>query len=92
LDQDDMVINGLTLFQDNYKWTDKVAAAAEMLVAQKAWKGAAPEDAVDTNGNTATRTICRTTAANTNSAADWYITATSCATPGTANNSKRYVK
>jgi len=90
LDQDDVALNGLTLIHDSYKWTDKVAAAAEFLVAQKAWKGSRPEDAVDANGNTATRTICRTTGANTNSAADWYIAATSCATPGTANNPKRY--
>jgi len=90
MDQDDKVLNGVTLFGSKYKWTDRVAEAAQFLADQNAWKGASPEDAVDSDGNTATRTICRTTGANTNSAANWYITATSSATPGGANSAKRY--
>jgi len=90
MDQDDKILNGVTLFGSKYKWTEKVAAAAELMVEQNAWKGASPDDAVKTDGNTATRTICRATGANTNSAANWYITATSGATPGGVNNPKRY--
>jgi len=90
LDQDDKVLNGVTLFGSKYKWTDRVAAAAEFLAAQNAWKGAGPEDAADSEGNTATRSICRAAGANTNSAADWYVTATSSATPGAVNSTKRY--
>jgi len=90
-DQDDKALSGVTLFNESYKWTDRVAAAARLLSAQNAWKGPNPEDAVDTGGNTVTRTICRSpSGANTNSAADWYVTATSSATPGGANSAKRY--
>jgi len=90
LDQDDKALNGVTLLGKTYKWTDRVAAAAEFLSAQNAWKGADPEDAVDSSDTSNTRTICRAAGANTNSAADWYITATSSATPGAVNSTKRY--
>jgi len=90
MDQDDKMLNGVTFFGQKYKWTERVAAAARLLAEQNAWKGANPDDAVNTDGTTATRTICRAAGANTNSAVNWYITATSGATPGGANNPKRY--
>ncbi|MDR2702409.1 MAG: hypothetical protein LBB72_08260 [Spirochaetaceae bacterium] len=89
-DQDGKILNGVTLFGQKSKWTERVAAAAQLMAEQKAWKGANPEDAANSDGNTATRTICRAAGTNTNSAANWYITATSGATPGGANNPKRY--
>jgi hypothetical protein len=90
MDQDDKILNGVTLFGQKYKWTERVAAAAQLMVEQKAWEEANPDAAVNTDGNTATRTICREAGTNTNSAVNWYITATSGATPGGANNPKRY--
>jgi hypothetical protein len=89
MDQDDRVIDGVLLSNSAYTWKDPVAAAAALLVRQGAWNGAGLDDAFNTDGNTATRTICRT-GADTNSAADWYITVTSGASPGRANNAGRY--
>jgi hypothetical protein len=81
------------------------AAAAELLATRGAWlppgdagdSGGgtgwvpAPEDAVISGGTTVTRTICRDEAvSDNNSAADWYITATSNATPGKKNSVKQY--
>jgi hypothetical protein len=87
MDQDDRIIDGVLLSSSNYKWKDPVAAAAALLARQEAWNG--PGDSFNSDGNTVTRTICRT-GADTNSAADWYITVTSGATPGRANNAGRY--
>jgi hypothetical protein len=87
MDQDDRIIDGVLLSNSNYKWKDPVTAAAALLARQEAWSG--PDDSFNSDGNTATRTICRT-GADTNSAADWYITVTSGATPGRANNPGRY--
>jgi hypothetical protein len=89
MDQDDRIIDGVLLGSSAYKWKDPVAAAAALLTRQEAWNGASPDDSFNADGNTATRTICRT-GADTNSAADWYITVTSGATPGRANNAGRY--
>lgn len=83
-----------------------VAEAAELLGKQHAWlllgKGAAaqekdpaipgPGDAVATKATTVTRSISRDeTIPDSNSATDWYITASSSATPGKPNSLKRYV-
>jgi hypothetical protein len=51
-----------------------------------------PADAVDSSKTTNTRSICRDeTVPDSNSAADWYITVTSGATPGNTNNPNRFV-
>jgi hypothetical protein len=110
LDQDDSIIDGVLLSENQDPWWTKpdLAAAAELFASQGAWfpvddsgNAAAPEDgwiptpgdAVRTAGTTLTRTICRDeTAENSGSAAGWYITATSNATPGKENSSKKYVK
>ncbi|MDR0448653.1 MAG: hypothetical protein LBH07_08285 [Treponema sp.] len=93
MDQDDKIIDGVLLFSGNYKWKDSVAAAAREMARQGVWSGSEPEDAVKADGNTATRTINRIeTRKNSFSAADWYITVTSGATPGKANNPNRYVR
>lgn len=99
LDQDDRALCAVMLSKTADSWWMKTefAEAAEFLFNQGAWKAAdgsicRPADAIISAGNTATRTICRDEKAdNTNTAADWYITDTSCATPGKENNSKRYV-
>jgi hypothetical protein len=100
LDQDDTVLDGVLLSEksDNVWAKEHMNQAAALLAAQKAWQNAdgsgqtpGPRDAVLSSGTTATRTICRDEmAADTNSAADWYITATSNASPGKPNSGKRY--
>ncbi|MCL2762179.1 MAG: hypothetical protein FWD36_03085 [Treponema sp.] len=99
LDQDDRVVDAVMLSETADPWwnRDYFAEAAELLFKAGAWKGpdgkiCSPAGAVQTSGTTLTRTICRdeTLAENSGTAADWYITATSSATPGSPNNPKRY--
>jgi hypothetical protein len=103
LDQDDKALDGALLSEnpDNAWGKEDLNRAAELLAAQKAWlagqgaaggsQGLSPREAIPTKGTTATRTICRDeTEADTNTAADWYITATSQASPGKPNSDKRY--
>jgi hypothetical protein len=99
LDQEDKVLDGALLSEkpDNAWAKEDMDKAAKLLAAQNAWQNAAgnrslsPQDAIPTKGTTATRTICRDeTAEDTNTAADWYIAATSQATPGKPNSDKRY--
>ncbi len=50
-----------------------------------------PEDGVDPENSTATRSICRTPGApDTGTAADWHITPTGGASPGSQNSPDRY--
>ena len=77
-------------------------AAAAFLGEKKAWLPSSGEivpalwvpssaDAVITKGTTNTRTLCRDeTISPAPRAGNWYITATSSATPGKPNNPKRY--
>jgi len=98
LDQDDKVLSAVMISEKADSWwtKDYFAETAAFLFANNAWKSAqgeapGPADAFISAGTTNTRTICRDESAeNTNTASDWYITATSSATPGTANNTKRY--
>ncbi|GHV84796.1 hypothetical protein AGMMS50230_04040 [Spirochaetia bacterium] len=92
MDQDDRIIDGITLVNSKYKWKDSVAAAADEMARQGAWVGTGADNAVNSDGTTSTRTICRTAGKDTNSAADWYITVSSGVTPGTVNNTGRYKK
>ena len=100
LDQDDRVLDAVMLSETADEWWLKeyFADTANFLFNQGAWKSidgriCRPQDAVISAGTTNTRTICRDeTMENSNTAADWYITGTSCATPGRANNVKRYSK
>ena len=99
LDQDDRVISAVMLSEaPDASWQkDYFAQAAELLFKQGAWKSAdgkicGPKDAVNSSAikTAATRSISRDeTVKNTNTQADWYIAATSCATPGEPNNPKR---
>jgi len=99
LNQDDHVIDAVMLSESADPWwgKDYFAEAAEFLFRANAWKSptekiCGPADAVSSGGTTLTRTICRdeTLSANSGTAADWYITANSSATPGKPNNPKRY--
>ena len=99
LDQDDNVVDSVILSEHPDIWWNKdyFAEAAEFLFRKNVWIGSdggicGPADAVRSAGTTATRTICRDEILNkySGTAADWYITATSCATPGMKNNPKRY--
>ena len=100
LDQDDEVIDAVMLSENSDTWWNKdyLAEAAEFLLSKGAWmsadgKIAAPKDAVDSfNIKTAmTRSISRDEAVpDTNTAADWYICATSGISPGKPNNPARF--
>jgi len=99
LDQDDRVIDSVLLSESADPWWSKdyFAEAAELLFKAGAWKSpdgkiCSPVDAISSSGTTLTRTICRDEALKeySGTAADWYITANSCATPGKPNNPKRY--
>ena len=99
LDQDDNVMDAVMLSENKDPWWNKdyLAEAAEFLYSKDSWtssegKICSPADAVQTTGTTATRTICRdeTLEKNSQTASDWYITATSSATPGMPNNPKRF--
>ncbi|MCL2809310.1 MAG: hypothetical protein FWD24_04495 [Treponema sp.] len=98
LDQDDNVLNAIMLCEKpGDPWPkDYFEEEAKFLFSKKAWISkdgltCRPSDAIPSTGTTNTRTINRDeTVLNTNSPANWYITATSCATPGVENNTKRY--
>jgi hypothetical protein len=98
LDQDNRVMDAVMFSESADPWWNKdyFAEAAEFLFKAGAWKNpdgkiCSPADAVSSAGTTLTRTICRDeTKKNSGTAADWYITANSSATPGNPNNPKRY--
>ncbi|MDR1838127.1 MAG: hypothetical protein LBQ93_00875 [Treponema sp.] len=97
LDQDNRVLDAVMISATADSWWKQnyFAEAAEFLYSQGAWKSAdgkicRPSDAVNSASATNTRTICRDeTVKDTNTEADWYITATSSATPGGPNSEKR---
>ena len=91
MDQDGRIVDGVAL-DGGTAWKPSLTAAVNEMVRQGAWSGPGPGAAVKTAAATATRTVCRAPGADTNSAADWYVTVTSGATPGAANNPGRYVK
>jgi hypothetical protein len=99
-DQDDQVIDAVMITEaPGTSWAKEgLSQAAELLGRQGAWLAGtsgtspSPDDAVSSAGTSPTRTICRDEAsADTNRAADWYIVATSGATPGKPNSTNRYI-
>lgn len=100
LDQDNKVLDAVMISENPDNWWTKeyYAQAAEFLFTEGAWKSAEgkicrPLDAVNTyNARTAsTRSISRDESKeNSRTAADWYITANSGATPGKPNDPKRF--
>jgi hypothetical protein len=100
LDQDENVIDAVILSEKQDSWwnKDNLAAAAGFLHEKGAWKTAdgrvsGPQDAVDTANikTSMTRSVSRDeTVPDTNTAADWYITANNGTSPGKPNNPKRF--
>ncbi|MDL2229795.1 hypothetical protein LJC14_06050 [Treponema sp. OttesenSCG-928-L16] len=100
-DQDDRIIDAVLLSENPDAWWNKeeLSLAASFVGEQGAWlqgehperNAPGPKDAVPAAGTTPTRTICRDeSAADSNSALDWYICAASSASPGAQNSTKRY--
>jgi hypothetical protein len=101
LDQDNKVIDAVVLSENQDSWwiKDYFAKTSEFLFGAGAWKSpdgnaCGPKDAVASGKTTNTRTICRDESIvnKTGTAKDFYITNTSCATPGKPNNTARYLK
>ena len=104
IDQDDRIIDAVLLSESKgSEWSSNaIAQAAALLGGKKAWLPASidnegdnwvpePSDAFITLGTTNTRTMCRDESIPSQPrAGNWYITATSSATPGKPNNTKRY--
>jgi hypothetical protein len=100
MDQDDNIVDAVMMSENPDPWWAKehFVQAADLLYRQGAWISAdgkipGPANAVITFSikTAMTRSISRDeTVPDSNSAADWYITATSAATPGAANNPNRY--
>ncbi|MDR0557994.1 MAG: hypothetical protein LBG43_09070 [Treponema sp.] len=100
LDQDGAVLDAV-LFSADGTWGSKtysgdMVKVVQLLSDRGAWTAASggvpsPADAFSSANTTATRTICRKEATvDTNTAADWYITVASGATPGKPNNAGVY--
>jgi len=95
LDQDDKVLDAVMISEkdDSFWAKDYFTETANFLFEQGAWKSAdgsicVPKDAVNTAAiNTAkTRSICRNeNAVDTNTATEWYVTASSGLSPGVRN-------
>jgi hypothetical protein len=101
LDQDDMILDGLAVTEDSTMWDKNkdLSKAAELLAKQGAWldvngtavKTPGAADAVNSKGTTVTRTLCRDeTKVDSNMLADWYICATSNASPGAKNSTTKF--
>jgi hypothetical protein len=98
MDQDDVIIDAVMISEKNDPWwtKDHFVQAADLFYRQGAWVSGdgeipGPAAAVITGSSTATRSICRDeTVQDSNTAADWYVTVTSGATPGAENNTKRF--
>jgi len=104
-DQDGAFLDAVLLSESALgDWkTEEMAAGANALEEAKAWnkstglppsgsEALCPIDAFISAGGTTTRTLCRDESiSDSNSASDWYVTATSCASPGAPNRTERYV-
>ncbi|MDR1971058.1 MAG: lamin tail domain-containing protein [Treponema sp.] len=102
MDQDDRIVDAVMMSENPDPWwtKDHFVQAADLLYQAGAWNSAdgeipSPIDAVITASikTAMTRSISRDeTVEDRNTAADWYISATSAATPGAKNNPNRYVE
>jgi len=95
------IIDGIVLCEDSQSWdkNENFQKGADLLAEQGHWfpkdgdaaESPSADDAVSSKGTTATRTLCRDeTVADSNTSNDWYVCATSNATPGKKNSTKRY--
>jgi len=93
LDQDDNILDAVMICETQDPWWSKeyFAETANYLFEQGAWnadgKVCGPQGAVNTAviKTAKTRTISRHDTPDTNTAEDWYVTASSGISPGTAN-------
>jgi hypothetical protein len=98
MNQDGQVLSAVMIAEHpDSSWNrDHFTAAAEFLFKQGAWKSptgevSTPQDAVSSSKTTVTRSISRDeTVENTKTAADWFVTANSGATPGLPNSTARF--
>jgi hypothetical protein len=100
-DQDGAALDAVLLSESpGGSWIKpEIAKTAQLFFDKAYWKGIEegsegllPSDAASSAGTTTTRTICRDEAAqDSDSAAEWYISATGGATPGGPNKTGRYV-
>jgi hypothetical protein len=99
VDQDGAILDGIIFSETSDPWwaKEEMARFAGFLNDSGAWQAGdnppliSPVEAFSSQGTTATRTLCRDEArADSNDPADWYIAATSQATPGKENSTKRY--
>ncbi len=101
LDQDGNVLDGVLLSEtmDEQWLKEELKQGSAYFASHRAWKTSTPgqtlllpKDAFPSGATTTTRTICRDEGTvDTDGVEDWYVTATSCATPGFPNKSDRYV-
>jgi hypothetical protein len=100
VNQDGTVLDGIIFNKTSSPWwaTEAMALFAEFLQESGAWQAEgsppriSPAGAFSSQGTAATRTLCRDEArADSDGPEDWYIAATSQATPGAVNSTKRYV-
>ncbi|MDR0645224.1 MAG: hypothetical protein LBG05_10060 [Treponema sp.] len=100
MDQDNNIVDAI-IFSADGTWgtktnSENIKRVSVLLEKQGAWifgseDLSAPNGAFSSANTTTTRTICRNeTILDSNTASDWYITASSGATPGKPNNQTRY--
>jgi hypothetical protein len=104
VNQDDKIIDGLTLCEESAVWDKNktlYSKGAELMAKQQEWlsqdgilvKSPSAADAVVSKKTTLTRTLCRDESVeDSNTSKDWYICATSGATPGRQNSTARYTE
>jgi hypothetical protein len=94
LDQDDKALDAVMFAVDTNAWAKKdyFPETAELLFKKDVWKSSSGTvcsvaDVVSSSGigSAMTRSISRKEGVNTNTAADWYVTANNGATPGLPN-------
>jgi hypothetical protein len=101
LDQEDKVLDAVMFYKTAEEWEKNkvLSQTAEMLAKQGEWlarngelvKTPTENDAAANTRATATRTLCRDeTVPDSNTAADWYVTDTSNASPGLPNSIRRF--
>jgi hypothetical protein len=86
MDQDNTILDGVYILDAGCAINENVIKAVEKMEAQGAWTGSP----VNVDKTSATATICRDQSkADSNTAADWYVTEKSSATPGAKNSVTR---
>ena len=101
-DQDGQILDAVMMSETADSWwlKERFAHTAELLGKNTSWAAGSaeqgafpgPVDAVASQYNTTTRTVCRNEQGpDTNTSADWYTAATGNATPGAPNSRKKHV-